>query len=227
MCVVALGVAGVASASPWDLYRTPRDRGFIQFIARDQNQLRWGSQLNTVKDENNNNLPYSETDGTQGAFAQLIWVGPDGQIDDFDPGSQDGTGDDDVVVDTTYSYGSEGSVLGTFPNLFQYQAVPLSVIGEDEDGYKYYVRVFNFANPNFYTQGTTASVSSATYYYQSGTYTYDWGDPEAGATLLTFEFTEGQNRQTDMITAVPEPSTLALMGLGAAALIGARRKRKG
>jgi hypothetical protein len=187
-------------------------------------QFRWGEQTYSIKDENGNNLEYSETSGTQGAFAQLIWVGPNGTIDAFDPNDPDGTGGDDKVVDTTYSYGSDGEVIGTYTNKFQLQTS--SAVGPGQTGSNFYVRVYNNPVSGYYTQGTTASVAEATYYYQSGEYHWSYNELQGG--FDNFTFAEGSDRQTlNEIQAVPEPATMGLMAVGALAMLGARRRRRG
>jgi len=212
-------VAEVSSASLVGLGHDVR--GMFRFS---RNQYRWGETSNIITDENNQNLEYSESTGTQGAFAQLIWVGPDNTKDPFSTSTPTGVSGDDAVVATTYSFGGTSGVLGPYTNQFKFNNVGSSIIGPDENGYRYYVRVFNGPNPN-YASGTNAAVNGVagiTYYYESDVDTFNYS--EFGAND-TFSFGQGQDRQT--LTAVPEPSTLALMGLGAAALIGARRKRRG
>lgn len=216
-CLWVLGVAiGVVLISPEahaGLF------GMGSPLSAMQRQLFWGSDTNKVTGESGQSLPYSETTGSGGAFAQLIWVGPDGAKDPFDASDPDGTGGDDVVVDISYSYGAV--TPGTKSNQFSLVGVPLVDIGAAQNNSNYYVRVYNGANPNY---GVGASpitgVTSITYYYESDTHAYQHSD----TTPDEWNFTSGENKQT--ITPVPEPTTMGLMAVGALALVASRRRRK-
>jgi len=186
-----------------------------------QRQLFWTSSTNKVTGYGGQGLPYSETDGTQGAFAQLIWVGPNGTRDPFDPSDPDGTGNDDVVVDITFSYGAV--IPGTKSNQFADVGVPLSDIGAAQNGSNYYVRVYNAPNPNYNAVGAPITgVVGITYYYESDIHAYDH---KGGTQPDIWNFTGGTDQSTQL-QLVPEPTTMGLMAVGALALVASRRRRK-
>ncbi|AKJ64420.1 hypothetical protein [Kiritimatiella glycovorans] len=185
--------------------------------------LQWGSGNHQIMNYNGANIPYSESDGTQGAFAQLINTGPDGTPDFFATNQLSTTGvtDDDFVVSVTYSYG--GPALGTQSN--EFKLVDSTVDTEAENG-TYYVRVFNVANTAYVTKGTNALLSDLdyadiddVYYWESATHTFTYselGVPDE------FYFTGGSDRQTTF-AVVPEPATALIFGPGSMLLIALRR----
>ena len=178
------------------------------------NTLWWGTEPNTVSDQLGTLVPTSKTDGTVGAFAQLIWVGLDGNVDDF-LYSGTGVSDDDSVIAITYSYGASG--LGDKSGQFK---ILDSGLAENK---QVYVRVYNAANPDYYTSGTSAVItgSSISYYWQSAVHSFTYSDVGAND---EWNFTGGTNVQTTM--AIPEPATFLLFGMGAMGAWLVRRKNR-
>jgi len=202
-------VQGNRMASRYDLRRFTR------------NQLRWGDQNNDITDEVGDDIPYSKDTPTEGAFAQLIWVGPDGVPDDF-VYDGNGTSGDDEVVAITYSYNSN---LSAKTNRFAYKPVDNAIIGGPQNGSNYYVRVFNGANPNYADVDTAITgVTDITYYYQSDTHAFDWrGETDPNPDY--FYITGGSDQQTTVM-AVPEPSSMLLLAVGGLTAAGLKRRKR-
>lgn len=163
-----------------------------------------------VLDENGDPVTASETDHTVGYFAQLIFAGasPDAFV-----ASGNGTSGDDAVIETMFSGQNDFLYVDGF---FPIQAVA-AVLGSGGNG-DYYVRVFNAPNPDFY-DGTSAEIpASATHYWQSDVHTYTHSDTLPD----TWDFAPSGGQTLTVI--VPEPSVLAIMGLGLFGLASARRR---
>ncbi len=177
------------------------------------NDLLWGSEPNTVSDQNGTLVPTSKTDGLWGAFAQLIWVGLDGDVDDFLYSGTGVTGDD-AVISTTYSYG--GSGLGDKSGQFKLINAGLSADA------LLYVRVYNTANSN-YANGIAAVITGNTisHYWESATHSFTFDGIGADD---QWNFTGGADVQTTQ--AVPEPATALLFGIGGLGAFIVRRNKK-
>lgn len=163
-----------------------------------------------ILDENGDPVKADEFDSTIGYFAQLIFAGNDGP-DAFVP-SGSGVSGNDVVVDTMFA--GMGDFLYT-DGFFPLQPGP-AVAGASSSG-EYFVRVFNAPNLNF-VDGNAADIpGTATYYYESSSISYTHSDtlPE----LWDFAPMGGQT-----LNVVPEPSTLAMLGISLAALARLRRR---
>lgn len=179
------------------------------------NTLRWGSEMYYIKDYDLGDLPYSEDDGTVGAFRQLIWVGADGLVDAF-VNSGTGITDDDWVVDVSYSYGK--GIIGEWTNQFGYIATGF---GAAESNNLYYARVYNAGNPDYASDTNAVIPVGATHYYESDTHAFAY--QETGLDD-DFDFSFGSDQQT--LTLIPEPGTLALFGIGLLTIAARRRLRK-
>lgn len=186
----------------------------LSCLLANANTLLWGSDTNTVSDEFGNLVPTSKTNGTIGAFAQLIWVGLDGNVDDF-LYSGTGVSDDDQVLAVNYSYGRDYLFGDNDGKFFDAPS------GLSEDS-QVYVRVYNAANPN-YANGTNAVItgSDISHYWQSSVYSFDY--IELGTDDL-WNFTGGTDVQTT--TAVPEPTTFFLFAMGGMGAWVIRRKNR-
>ena len=187
------------------------------------NLLQWGSEDYEITDVDGSDLPYSTTEGTNGAFAQLIFAGANGTGDIFATNQLDTTGvsGDDVVVDVTFSFG--GPTLGSKVNHFK--LINSSVDSTNENG-AYYVRVYNAANLAFDADGTAAALEDLDvadvndlYYWQSDLHTFTYS--ELGANDQ-WDFSGGSDRQTTF-AVVPEPATALIFGPGSMLLIALRR----
>lgn len=132
------------------------------------NTLQWGETSNSIRNNVGGDLPYSKTDGTVGAFAQLIWVGANGVADVFVP-TGTGVSGDDMVVSVSFSCNS--GLLDT--NKFGFVVVPGFTAAQN--GSNYYVRVFDHANP-FYAMGVNAYVPTMGYYWQSALRAFVWDE---------------------------------------------------
>lgn len=104
--------------------------------------IQWGAW--SLYDQTTTNLLTGGSDENTGSFVQLVWVGPNGIIDDA-TNAGDGTTGDDVVVDISYV----GSGAGGDNGWFDGQTVDEG--GAVQDGRGYYLRTWtqpasDFAN---------------------------------------------------------------------------------
>jgi len=171
--------------------------------------LFWNNSV-AILDFNSDPVAASQTDSSVGYFAQLIFAGANNVADAFSPAGN-GVTSDDVVIDTMFA--------GEDYFLFQDGFFPLqsaaSVIGSAGDGV-YYVRVFDAPNPSF-GSGTSAPVVGS-YYWESDTHTYTHNQTIPDQ----WDFAPSGGQTT--IAVVPEPSVIAIMGLGLFGLASARRR---
>ena len=176
--------------------------------------LYWGNSV-AITDNLGTALTASETDPTVGCFAQLILA--NGSTANPFQNSGSGVSGGDTVMDTIYAgMGDMFYTDGIFPQA-------LGVSGSANNGY-YYVRVFDAAQATLadWNQGNAAPIpSTASYYWQSDVHSYAHVDgiPDQ------WDFAPSGGSTMNLI-AVPEPTTLAFLGLGFGALILRKKMRK-
>ncbi|MGA1193315.1 MAG: PEP-CTERM sorting domain-containing protein [Kiritimatiellia bacterium] len=173
--------------------------------------LLWGNS-SPILDFTGSPVPASN-DSSIGFFAQLIYAGTNSVADAFDHDlTSNGVTSDDVVVSTAHA----GQGVAAF--LVQDGIFPLAtgVSGGSENNGTYYVRVFDAPNDNF-GLGTFAPIVGS-YYWQSSTHSYEY----SATTDDQWNFAPSGGQTT--ITIIPEPSVIAIMGLGLFGLASARRR---
>lgn len=182
------------------------------------------SPSSSLTDGNNVALTGSKTSAIIGCFVQLLWAGGNGVADAINFGNLDGHGGDDQVL--AWGFVGYGTGLGTTAGYFNSgsstvtgRAAPVSIFTVGVDNF--YIRTWNApaSSSNNYNLGYApiGANGSATAYGNSQTHTLA-DNPTYDNWALTSGF------KTDQPLVVPEPATLALMGLGLA-LMAIRRRR--
>jgi hypothetical protein len=175
--------------------------------------LFWFNSL-PILDFDGNEVASDQFDSSISAFAQLIFAGANGVADSFAASASGVTGDD--VVAAIMHAGQNDFLFFLNPGLFPLQEFP-AVIGSGGNG-NYFVRVFDSPSASF-GAGLAASVPTSGYYWQSEIHTFTHEDPPSPPDNWDFAPLGGQT-----LTVVPEPSVMAIMGLGLFGLAAARRR---
>lgn len=160
-------------------------------------------------------LTGDQSDPTVGCFIQLIFDGGDG-LDPIDLGNTDGHGGNDQVIHWTYIGYNTG--LGTIPGYFD-SGSDVADTSALSIGDTLWMRAWNAPaeSGGDFTAGN-APLSTAIYYGDS-TDSYDI--PDSG---VEQQWQLASSFST--VTAVPEPGTFALFGLGLLTIAARRRLRK-
>lgn len=182
------------------------------FAASAQADLVWGNSV-AITDYNGTALTASWDDATVGCFAQLIYCS--GSTANAFVNSGTGVSGGDTVVATSYAGKGDqwGYTDGIFPGA-------TGVSGSAGNGY-YYVRVFDAAESTLADYNNALIPSTASYYWQSDVHQYT----HVEQTPDQWDFAAAGGSTTNLI-AVPEPTTLAFLGLGALAMVLRKRVRK-
>jgi hypothetical protein len=195
---------------------------------------RYSGGSTSFLDQNDVELIGSHDDPAIGYFVQLLF---DANMNGVDTdivalGNGNGVGNGDMIVGQTFI--GRGSADLTGPNdangWIPQEFLETRTAGFPDDA-QYYVRFWN-APATLYNAGdATQSLVPSTgdvWVGVSGLYTDDLvngsGVPQQDG---TFDITAGGSLKTDMqLSTIPEPSSFALIGLGAIALFARARKKK-
>ena len=184
---------------------------FVSFTA--QAGLFWGAYTE--------NQPVYDSDGVTalplgdssvlGAFAQLIRITAGSSAGVF---TGTGTGID-VANETIADYMYAGQYDNSLPDGYFAYNIPSILNNTSFNGF-YYVRVFNAPQSSQEDFDSALIPATATHYYESATFQYTHNETSPD----TYDF--GDNSTT--LAIVPEPSVIAIMGLGLFGLASARRR---
>lgn len=175
--------------------------------------LTWGAEIPdspVYNSDGTTELVLGST-ATSGAFAQLIRI-----LVGSNPYAFSGTGTGiDLVNESIVATMFAGEYNDTLPNgYFAYNTS--TILNNTSFNGNYYVRVFNAPQSTQTDYDNAVIPTAATHYYQSTAFSYTHDD------LSSFTYDFGGNSTT--IAVVPEPSVMAIMGLGLFGLAAARRR---
>jgi len=172
------------------------------------------AQQNLFDSDGSTFLTGSQSDGSTGFFAQLIYAGADGLIDSLDRGSTTGVTGDDVVLAVSHV----GRNMGFDPVDGNINA---SSVVDVEVGQVIYARFFNAASPNFGSSLIPTEFNggglSGTLYGNSNTYTIVQGDVDTQVAT----FVVG----SVITNVIPEPSTFMSVLIAGGTVLFAMRRR--